>query len=130
MNPNRTDNKHLQALEKLAEGDRWQVTFHQFNLEDIMEAFMDLNKKKKRKKLSPDEIELHDRIYTVLPSVFQLAAECVAWSDKETYNTKMIKQIVRLQKLTISKDKKIISEYNRYVREWGKYEPGRFVKIK
>jgi hypothetical protein len=126
----RNPGKHLQSIKKIAAGDQWEVTNQNHHLEDVMMTFIDLNKKKNRKKLNSYEMDLHDRIKAILLSFFQLADECTVWSDKEMYHTKIVKRLLRLQKLTQTKDNEIIKEYNRIAKEWGNHEPGRFPLVK
>ena len=119
--------KYVTAAKKLIEGDAFHAANYEFTILTIHHLAETLLKKKK---LTAQEKELLANMYVVLPPLIQLKEQCVDWFDNNLYTTKMRALIIAEQKRAQKGNKEAIKKYNSYVRDWGKYEPGRFMPIK
>ena len=83
----------------------------------------------KKKKLSAAEKALLQNIRQLLPHMLQLFDDCLDWGSRKVYFEHVKKAMSQQKRKALKGDVEALNEYNRLVREWGKYEPGKFVRI-
>lgn len=122
--------KYRNLFQKLVNGDVHAVHSHQDDFEIIAKVAIRLKNQPPGKKLNPRDILLLQEIEFILPPFIQLIDKCLEKSAEYMYKDFIRKDMMCERKKALKGDKDVIKRYNNLVKDWGKYEPGKFQRIK